>query len=71
MQGPQFNDPALNALEDRALNYNRDLAAAVARIEQAQAQLTSATADLLPQLNAGADATRGRNSLYSSGNRRS
>ena len=62
----QFNDPALNALEDRALNYNRDLAAAVARIEQAQAQLTSATADLLPQLNAGADATRGRNSLYSS-----
>ena len=59
----QFNDPALNALEDRALNYNRDLAAAVARIEQAQAQLTSATADLLPQLDAGADATRGRNSL--------
>ena len=49
-----FNDPVLDAFEQRASVYNRDLLAAIARVDEAAAQLTSTRADLLPQLNGAA-----------------
>lgn len=47
-----FNDAELNALVDRALAGNFDLAQAESRIREARAQLTVAGAVLWPQLNA-------------------
>ncbi|MGE5548661.1 MAG: efflux transporter outer membrane subunit [Solirubrobacterales bacterium] len=49
-----FGSEELDALEQAALAGNRDLAAAVARIEQAEAQLKVAGAPLLPTLSADA-----------------
>ena len=43
-----FNDPALDTLVEEALKHNRDLAAAVARIEEARANLTVTDADRWP-----------------------
>jgi multidrug efflux system outer membrane protein len=48
-----FDDRILDRLESRALENNQDLRTAVNRIDQAQAQVRLATADLLP--NAGAN----------------
>lgn len=64
-----FNDPVLDAFEQRASIYNRDLLAAIARVDEAAAQLTSTRADLLPQLNGAAGGQRGQPSslLPSSG----
>jgi multidrug efflux system outer membrane protein len=47
-----FNDKTLNRLEAEALANNQDLRTAVNRIDEAQAQVRLATADLLPNLGA-------------------
>jgi outer membrane protein, multidrug efflux system len=43
-----FNDPALSALVDEALQFNADLQAAAARVEQAAGHVKVAGASLLP-----------------------
>ena len=53
-----FEDPTLDALIDSALVSNLDLVEAVARVEQARAQSGIAWADLVPQVQLGADASR-------------
>lgn len=55
-----FGSAELNDLMDRALANNTDIQAAVARIEQARAQLKIAGADLLPSVDATANASRER-----------
>ncbi len=45
-----FADDNLNKLEKQALQYNRDLRMAVARVDQARAGVTSAVADQLPTI---------------------
>ena len=57
-----FGDPALDALEAEAVAANGDLQAAAARVRQARALLGVAEADRYPQINAGAQALRGRSS---------
>ena len=44
-----FNDARLDALVDEALANNRDLARAMARIDESRAALRSANADQLPE----------------------
>lgn len=53
-----FGDPQLRFLIGTALANNRDLAASVARIEQARAQYRIQDAARLPQVNASAGASR-------------
>jgi NodT family efflux transporter outer membrane factor (OMF) lipoprotein len=53
-----FNDPVLDGLVDRALAQNLDLAQAMARVTQARAGLTAATAALLPSGAVQASAAR-------------
>lgn len=53
-----FGDPQLKFLIAAALERNRDLAASVARIEQARALYRIQNAARLPQVNANAGATR-------------
>lgn len=60
-----FGDPQLKYLIAVALERNRDLAASVARIEQAQALYRIQNAARLPQVNASASATRSRTPLAS------
>ncbi len=55
-----FADPRLEALIGQALTNNRDLLAATARIEQAQAQYRIQNAQRLPTVGANASATRTR-----------
>ena len=55
-----YGDARLNALVDEALANNRDLARAVARIDQSRAALKLARADRLPQVNANVSAARQR-----------
>ncbi len=55
-----FNDPVLDRLEDEALAHNLDIAAAIARVDYARAQVQLAQADLLPSVGLGVDASRGR-----------
>ena len=43
-----FEDTQLNELEEKALQYNRDLRQAIARVDQARAGVTGAVADQLP-----------------------
>ncbi len=47
----RFGDPALNELVQEALTANRDIAAAVAKVDYARAQLGSARAELFPLLS--------------------
>ena len=47
-----FSSPELNALIEAARQYNLDMAAAVARVRQADAQLRIAGAPLLPSISA-------------------
>ncbi|MBR3881170.1 MAG: efflux transporter outer membrane subunit [Mailhella sp.] len=54
----RFNDPTLNALVDEALANNRNIAQAMARVEQAQASLGVARDALLPTAAASADGKR-------------
>jgi len=53
-----FGSRELDALIDEAIEDNRDLRAAIIRIEQAEASLRIADAALLPALSGGASATR-------------
>lgn len=55
-----FNSPDLDALIAQAQAANDDLKAAIARVEEADAQRRIALAPLLPALSAGATATRAR-----------
>ncbi|MBV5307624.1 MAG: efflux transporter outer membrane subunit [Desulfobulbaceae bacterium] len=56
----QFNDPVLNDLIGTALNDNKDLLIAAARIEEYAGRYGIVRADLFPQLSASGDYTRGR-----------
>jgi outer membrane protein, multidrug efflux system len=58
----QFNDPQLNTLIDEALKNNLDLRAAIARIDEARANLRLARAPLYPSLDAEFGANRSRTS---------
>ena len=49
-----FNDARLDALVDEALANNRDLARAMARIDESRAVLRSAKASRLPRVDANA-----------------
>ena len=53
-----FDDEVLNQLETEALAYNKDLQAAVARVDEARAAVGIATADQLPSLSAAAQSGR-------------
>jgi NodT family efflux transporter outer membrane factor (OMF) lipoprotein len=55
-----FGSPALDELIEQAERNNDDLRAAVARVQEADAQLRIAGAPLFPSLDFGADATRER-----------
>lgn len=55
-----FGGEPLDALIRRALEHNRDLAVAAARVEAAAAEARIAGADLPPQVGAGLDASRRR-----------
>ena len=55
-----FQDPELDRLIAAALEANRNLAAAAARVEAAAAEARIAGADLLPQVGAALDATRSK-----------
>ncbi len=55
-----FNDPALDALETRALAANQDLRAALARVEQARAIAGVARSAYLPSLAADPSLSRDR-----------
>lgn len=55
-----YNDPTLNALEEKLLVANQDVKAAVARYDQARALLSVARASYFPAVNADAGASRQR-----------
>ena len=60
-----FRDPVLTRIVERALEQNLDLAAAIARVEQARAAAREAGAQLLPTGSASGSATPLRQSLNS------
>lgn len=55
-----YNDPVLDKMIEEALAHNADLALAIARVDEARAQLGVARADQVPGVNAGVDASRTR-----------
>lgn len=55
-----FDDPTLDRIEQEALDYNRDLKIAMARVDEARALARIAFADRLPAAGIGGDAARGR-----------
>lgn len=62
-----FRDARLQALIARAIDNNRDLRAAVLRIEEARGQYRIQRADRLPTLDASAGATRSRSQGFQGG----
>jgi NodT family efflux transporter outer membrane factor (OMF) lipoprotein len=58
--GFDLGDPALATVIEEALEGNRDLAVAAARLDQAAARARIAGADLWPQASAGLDASRAK-----------
>lgn len=62
-----FGSSRLDELIDEAQRANDDLAAAVARVQEADAQLRIAGAPLLPTVDVGATATRERTSIPGEG----
>jgi NodT family efflux transporter outer membrane factor (OMF) lipoprotein len=60
-----FNDPELSRIVERALSQNLDLAAALARVQQARAGVQEAGAQLLPTVDATAQAQTIHQSLES------
>ncbi len=56
-----FGSPELTALIDLAMAYNNDIAAAAARIQQADAAVSVAAAPLLPGINASASGQQTHN----------
>jgi multidrug efflux system outer membrane protein len=57
-----FNDPALNALQERAGAENLELKAAFARVEQARANARMSRSELMPSLDGGFNWSRYRTS---------
>jgi len=57
-----YNDPLLNQLVTTALADNQDVAFAVARVEEADANLKEANAALFPEIDLGAVGARSRSS---------
>ena len=57
-----YNDAALDALVAEAFEHNRDLALAVARVDEARAQVRVANAQLFPSIDATAQRDRTRSS---------
>lgn len=55
-----YNDPVLDTMVEEALAHNADLALAIARVDEAHAQLGVARADRVPGVSANADASRSR-----------
>lgn len=62
----RFNDDALNALVERALARNQNLAQSLARVDGARAALGSARAGLFPQVSAQGGGERAKSSIDSS-----
>jgi NodT family efflux transporter outer membrane factor (OMF) lipoprotein len=60
-----FQDPALDALENRVSASNQNLKAALARLEEARAQTRIARAGYFPTITADANAARERQSINS------
>lgn len=60
-----FEDPVLDGLEEQALAYNQDLQAAIARVDEARADVGIASADQMPSLSAGAQSGREGNNAGS------
>lgn len=60
-----FGDPALDALVTAALDHNRDLAKAIANVDEARAQLGLARANQMPRVDAQGASQRQRYSLDS------
>ena len=58
----QFKDPALNSLIQTALNENKDLRIAAARVEEFTGRLETTQSGFYPQLNYGGSATRAQQS---------
>jgi NodT family efflux transporter outer membrane factor (OMF) lipoprotein len=56
----EFNDPALSEIIGIALESNRDLLAAAARVDRAAAEARIAGADLKPSIGVGASGSRGK-----------
>jgi len=59
----RFQDDKLNALVEEALQNNRDIEQAIARVDFARAQLGLARSDLFPTPGVNASSTRSRSSL--------
>lgn len=53
-----FDDPVLDSLLEIVLSENLDIAEAVGRVQEAQARLGIATADLFPSINGSGNASR-------------
>lgn len=58
-----FDDPALDALVDEALEHNADLTAAIARVDQARAALGISRSDQYPHLGVSGGAGRSASTL--------
>ena len=56
-----FNDTVLNKMGEEALAYNKDLQVAIARVDEARANVGIATADQLPSLSAAGETGRAGN----------
>jgi len=63
----RFSSPQLDTLMAKAQLANDDIAAAIARVEEADAQARTAGAPLLPHVDAGATVSRERQPLTGSG----
>ncbi|MES1991958.1 MAG: efflux transporter outer membrane subunit [Pseudomonadota bacterium] len=66
-----FNDPTLSALMTQALANNLDIAAALARIDQAQGALRATNSSLLPQVDASGSTSRSESSNSAKGTTKS
>ena len=55
-----YNDPVLDRMVEEALAHNADLALAIARVDEARAQLGVSRADQFPGVSAGAGGSRNR-----------
>lgn len=56
-----FDDPVLNKMEEEALTYNKDLQVAIARVDEARANVGITRADQLPSLSAAGETGRAGN----------
>lgn len=63
----KFGSPTLNTLIEEGLRQNNDLQGAIARVEQARAQLQITGANALPTLDASASTSNGRDAITNGG----